>query len=46
MEREYDVFMVKGALMSHKEEYTDMIEDITGAVSYTAMKAMLEYTQK
>ena len=45
MEREFDVFMVKNALLSHKEEYTDMVEDITGAVSYTAMKAMLEYTQ-
>jgi nicotinamidase-related amidase len=46
IEREYDVFMVKGALMSHKEDYTDMVEDITGAVSYTAMKAMLKYTQE
>ncbi len=46
MEREFDVFMVKGALLSHKEEYTDMVEDITGAVSYKAMKAMLDYTQK
>ena len=46
MEREYDVFMVKNALLSHKEEYTDMIEDITGAVSYTVLKAMLEYTQE
>lgn len=46
IERDYDVFMIKGALMSHKEEYTDMIEDITGAVSYSAMKAMLEYTQQ
>lgn len=45
MEREFDVFMVKNALLSHKEEYTDMIEDITGAVSYTVLKAMLEYTQ-
>lgn len=45
MEREFDVFMVKSALLSHREEYTDMVEDITGAVSYTAMKAMLEYTQ-
>ncbi len=46
IERDYDVFMIKGALMSHEEEYTDMVEDITGAVSYTAMKAMLEYTQE
>ena len=45
IERDYDVFMLKNALMSQKEEYTDMIEDITGAVSYTAMKAMIEYTQ-
>ncbi len=46
MEREFDVFMVKGALLSHKEEYTDMVEDITGAVSYMVMKAMLDYTQE
>lgn len=45
MEREFDVFMVKSALLSQKEEYTDMVEDITGAVSYTVMKAMLDYTQ-
>lgn len=45
IERDYDVFMIRNGLLSHKEEYTDMVEDITGAISYTAMKAMLDYTQ-
>ncbi len=39
---DYKVFMVKDAIMSHKDEYTDMIEDITDSVIYLTLKTMLE----
>jgi len=41
VERDFDVFMVENALLSHDASYTDMVEDITGAVSYEALRVML-----
>ncbi len=32
LDRQYDAFMVREAIMSHKAEYTDVIRNITGSV--------------
>jgi len=45
-DRDLDVFMVKDALMSHKESYTDFIQEICDTVSWKAMQVMLENTKK
>lgn len=41
MDRGFDVFMVKNGLLSHRASYTDMVEDVTGAVGYQALSVML-----
>jgi nicotinamidase-related amidase len=46
MDLDYDVFMLKDAIMSHNSAYTDSIEDIFSALGYDALKVMLEYAQK
>lgn len=46
MDLDYDAFMVKNALLSHNAKFTNSIEDITDAVGYEAIKAMLENAQK
>jgi len=46
MDRDFNVFMVKDALMSHNSTYTDFIEEIMETVSFNTMKIMLEYTKK
>jgi hypothetical protein len=38
--------MIKDALMSHKSEYTDLVEEIKEIVSLHTLKIMLEYTQE
>lgn len=38
---DYDVFMVKDALISHNAAYTDVIEDIYDSVTYKTLKTML-----
>ena len=38
---DYDVFMVKDALISHNAAYTDVIEDICDSVTYKTLKTML-----
>jgi len=43
---DFDVFMLKDAIMSHNSAYTDSIEDIFSALGYGALKVMLEYAQK
>jgi nicotinamidase-related amidase len=43
---DFDVFMLKDALMSHNSAYTDSIEDIFAALGYDALKVMLENSQK
>lgn len=46
MERDFDVFMVKNAIMSHKVEYTSVIRDITDSVSWKTLEFMLEHLEK
>jgi nicotinamidase-related amidase len=43
---EYDVFMVRGALMSHKSEYTDFVEEAFSTVNGTSLQVMLKYAEK
>ena len=43
---EYDVFMVSGALMSHKSEYTDFVEEAFSTVNGTGLQVMLKYAEK
>jgi nicotinamidase-related amidase len=45
LDLDYNVFMIKDALISHKSEYTDFVEEIEETISYHTMKIMLEYTQ-
>jgi nicotinamidase-related amidase len=46
MDLDYDAFMIKGALLSHNANFTHSVQDITDAVGYEAVKAMLENAQK
>lgn len=43
MDRDFNVFMIKNALMSHNSTYTKMIEDIFDTVSYRTLMVMLNY---
>lgn len=43
MDRDFNVFMIKNALMSHNSTYTKMIEDISDTVSYKTMMVILNY---
>ena len=43
---DFNVFMVKNAIMSHNSEYTRYVQEIFDTVSYTAMKVMLEYSSR
>lgn len=46
MDREFEAFMLKDALLSHDGEYTDFIEELTAAVGYKSLKVMLENAEK
>jgi nicotinamidase-related amidase len=46
IDRDFDTFLVKDALLSHDVNYTNTVEDIFDAVGYGAVKAMLENAQK
>lgn len=39
---DFNVFVIKDALISHNSTYTDFAEDICEAVTYTALKLLLE----
>jgi nicotinamidase-related amidase len=39
---DFNVFMIKDALISHNSTYTDFVENICDTVTYTALKLMLE----
>lgn len=39
---DFNVFMIKDAIMSHNSSYTDFVEDICETVPYTALKLLLE----
>ena len=43
---DFNVFMIKNAIMSHNSEYTRFVEEIFDTVSYTTLKVMLEYSSK
>lgn len=42
LEREYDVFMIEGALLSGEAAHTDTIEDITSSVGWSALELILK----
>ncbi|MCK4941526.1 cysteine hydrolase [candidate division WOR-3 bacterium] len=46
MDRDFDVFMIKNAIMSHNSEYTGVIKEITDAVTFKTLQFMLEHMQK
>ncbi|KPJ61700.1 MAG: hypothetical protein AMJ46_00115 [Latescibacteria bacterium DG_63] len=41
IDRDFDVFLVKNALMSHNARYTDFVEQIFDTVSYKTLTVML-----
>jgi len=41
IERDYKAFMIKGALLSGREEHTDIIEDITDAVGWQTLETLI-----
>ena len=43
---DYDVFMVRDALMSHNAEYTRVVQEFCDSVGYAALKVMLENARK
>lgn len=42
IDRQYDAFMVREAVMSHKSDYTDVIRDITGSVPMKSMNLSMK----
>jgi nicotinamidase-related amidase len=46
MDLDFNVFMIKDALISHNSEYTDFVEEITETVSLNTVQIMMEYTQE
>ncbi|UCF70847.1 MAG: isochorismatase family protein [candidate division WOR-3 bacterium] len=46
VDRGFETFMVKNAIMSHKSEYTKVVEDITENVSFKLLQFMLEHLPK
>lgn len=45
-EREFNAFLVKNALLSHKEWYTGMVEDAYDAVSCSQLQFMFDHMKK
>ncbi len=43
---DYEVFMIKNALMSHNSSYTHFVEDIFNAVGFNALTIILEQARK
>lgn len=46
IDRDFDVFMIRNAIMSHNSEYTGVIKEITDAVTFKTLQFMLEHMQK
>jgi nicotinamidase-related amidase len=46
IDRDFDVFMVKDALMSHNSTFTDFVEQISDTVNYKALEVMLQNAEK
>lgn len=45
-DRDYNTFLVKDAIMSHEKKFTDVIEEAYEAISWYAMKFMLDYMKQ
>lgn len=45
-DHDYQAFIVKNAIMSHNSDYTNHIEEMFDAVSYTMVKLILESSEK
>jgi len=45
-DHDYQAFMLKDAIMSHNEKYTDNVEEMFGAVNYEVVKMALDATSK
>lgn len=45
LDLDFNVFMIKDAMMSHNSEYTDVIEETMETVSLNTLRFILEYTQ-
>lgn len=45
LDLDYNVFMIKDAIMSHNSAYTDFVEEILNTVNFTTLQFILEYTQ-
>jgi nicotinamidase-related amidase len=43
MDRGFETFMVKNAIMSHKADYTEVVREITETVTFKTLQVMLEY---
>ncbi|UCG92638.1 MAG: isochorismatase family protein [candidate division WOR-3 bacterium] len=43
MDLDFNVFMIKDAILSHKAEYTDFVEEIFDVVSFTTLRFMLDH---
>ncbi len=46
MDRGFEAFMVKNAIMSHKADYTEVVKEITETVTFKTLQFMLEYLRK
>lgn len=46
VDREFDVFMIEDAIMSHNATYTNYVEEILQTVSVNTMQVMLKYAPK
>ncbi len=44
--RDYNTFLVKDTIMSHEKKFTDVIEEAYEAISWDAMKFMLDYMKQ
>lgn len=44
MDLDFNVFMIRNAIMSHNSEYTRFVEEIFNTVNYTTLKVMLDYS--
>jgi nicotinamidase-related amidase len=42
---DYNVFMIKDAIMSHNTSYTTVVEEAFDTISYGALKFLLEYAR-
>jgi nicotinamidase-related amidase len=46
LDRGFEAFMVRNAIMSHKTEYTEVVKEITETVSFKTLQFMLDHMRK